>query len=50
VTLNQLRRLLYMLARMIGDLNAVRRGPKAVAKRIARKAAGRQFGRIINKL
>jgi hypothetical protein len=45
-----LRSSLYKLARLMGDINALHRGPRAVAKRLARKALGRIAGRAINKL
>jgi hypothetical protein len=48
MTLNQLRSLLYKLARGLGDVNAVQRG--TVHKRVARRAAGRQTGRLLRKL
>jgi hypothetical protein len=35
----KLTRMLYALARALNDANAVRRGPRAAGKRIARKAA-----------
>jgi hypothetical protein len=44
------RSLLYVLAWLPGDVQAVRRGPNAVAKRIARRAAGRVTGRMLGKL
>lgn len=45
-----MRSLLYTLARLLGDANAVSKGPAAVAKRIVRKAAWRSFGSIMNKV
>ena len=39
--LSAFRSFLYWLARAIGDYQAVRRGPEAVVKRIARRQAGR---------
>lgn len=39
------RSFLYTLARLLGDINAVRRGPKAVGKRIANKLIGRKIVR-----
>lgn len=42
------RSLLYWLARLLGDANAVRRG--RVGRRIARRAAGRGSGRALRKL
>lgn len=42
------RSFLYFLARLLGDVNAVRRG--RVGKRIARRAAGRLTGRLLRRL
>ena len=44
--MNALRSLLYAIARAIGDLQAIRRGPKAVVKRQIRKAGYRQVGKL----
>ena len=41
--MNKTRGILYWLARILGDVNAVRRG--RVGRRIARRAAGRAVGR-----
>jgi len=46
----RLRSALYRAARLLGDLQAVRRGPRALVKRAARKALWRLAGRAINKL
>lgn len=46
----KLRSLLYTMARRLGDVNAVRRGPTAIVKRVVRKVAGRIAGRTINKM
>lgn len=43
-----MRGLLYQLARLLGDLNAVRRG--TVGKRLARRAIGRATGRALGRL
>jgi len=40
--------LLYGLARILGDVNAVQKG--TVDKRIARRAVGRAAGRVMGKL
>ncbi len=45
-----LRTFLYRLARLLGDLNAIHRGPRAIAKRIVRRALGRAGGKAINEL
>ena len=44
-----MRSLLYFIARLMGDVNALKRGPKATGKRIIRKAAGRAYGRAMGK-
>lgn len=41
---------LYRLARFLGDLQAVSRGPRGIAKRVERRALGRAAGRLINRL
>ena len=43
-----MRNLLYAFARLLGDLNAIRRG--TVVKRIARRVVGRAAGRGIGRL
>ena len=43
-----LRSLLYASARLLGDVNAIRRG--TVLKRIARRAAGKVTGRALGRL
>lgn len=50
MTFNQFRRFLYGLARVMGDINAISRGPRAMGTRLIRKAAGRAFGRIIGRI
>jgi hypothetical protein len=50
MTLNQFRSFLYALGRLFGDLSAVRKGPDAVAKQLARRAAGRMTGGVLGKL
>jgi len=42
------RSLLYKLARLLGDVNAVKRG--RVGRRVGRRAAGRGLGRLLRKL
>lgn len=42
------RSFLYWLAKMLGDVNAVRRG--RVGKRVARRAAGKVTGRGLRRL
>lgn len=48
MNLNQFRRLLYQLASLLGDLNAIQRG--TIGKRIVRKAAQKQSNKLLNKL
>ena len=43
-----LRSTLYLLARLMGDANAVKKGK--VGKRVARRAAGKVTGRSLGKL
>jgi hypothetical protein len=49
MSVNKIRSALYKAASLLGDIQAVRKGPKAIAKRIVRKAAGRGFGSFMNK-
>ena len=42
-----IRSLLYWLARLLGDVNAVRRG--RIGQRIARRVAGKAAGRAMRK-
>lgn len=39
--MSQVRSGLYALARLLGDISAASKGPDALAKRMARRAAGR---------
>lgn len=48
--INRTRSFLYALARFLGDVNAVSRGPGAVARRAGRKGMGRLFGRGMGRL
>jgi hypothetical protein len=48
VSINSTRSLLYQLARLLGDVNAVQKGK--VGRRIARRAAGRLTGRGLGRL
>ena len=48
MSINSTRGFLYWLARLLGDINAVRRG--RVGRRIARRAAGKATGRGLGKL
>ena len=44
------RSLLYLLARLIGDIQAARRGPRAMFLRLGRKAVLREVGRTLNRI
>jgi hypothetical protein len=50
MTTGKLRTLLYTLAKLLGDVNAVRRGPKAIGQRLMRRVAGKATGRMLGKL
>lgn len=43
------RSFLYKTARLMGDVNAVLKGPGAIVRRMGRKVAGRAAGGAINK-
>lgn len=47
-SLSGFRGLLYALARLLGDVNAVRRG--RVGRRVARRGAGKLTGRWLGRL
>ncbi len=46
--LSKIRSLLYRTARLLGDVNAVRRG--SVGKRIVGRAAGRGTNRVLRRI
>lgn len=48
MTLAQLRNHLYRAARLLGDVQAVRKG--RVTRRLGRRAAGRASGRMLRRL
>lgn len=48
MSINKTRGFLYALAKVLGDINAVKRGK--VGKRIARRIAGKATGRGLGKL
>ncbi len=48
MSLNGTRGFLYWLARLLGDVNAVRRG--RIRRRVARRAAGKATGRGLGRL
>jgi len=50
LTINKTRGFFYQLARVLGDVNAVTKGPEAIAKRYGRKMLYKTFGKEVNKL
>lgn len=48
--LNTIRSFLYSLASLLGDVNAISRGPQAIAKRVARKAATAQSMKLLGRI
>lgn len=48
MSINKVRTVLYTLARLLGDANAVKKGK--IGQRILRRIAGRAAGKILNKL
>ena len=45
LTIGKTRGLLYWVARLLGDVQAISKGPDAMAKRLARRATGKTTGR-----
>lgn len=48
MSISTVRSALYTTARLLGDVQSIRRG--TVAKRVARRAAGRLTGRLLGQL
>ncbi|UOE93548.1 hypothetical protein [Alkalihalobacillus sp. LMS39] len=48
MNINQIRRTLYKIGRVLGDINAVKRGK--VGKRIGRRVVGKSTGKAIRKM
>ncbi len=48
MSINKIRTILYFLARILGDINAVQKGK--IKQRIGRRITGRVFGKILNRL
>jgi hypothetical protein len=48
-SLTTTRSLLYALARLLGDVEAAKRGPEALGKRILRRALGKATGRAMSR-
>ena len=49
MTTRRVRSDLYRAARLLGDAQAIRRGPKAMARREARKIAYRSLARLLRR-
>lgn len=48
MSINKFRSLLYSLAKILGDVNAVKKGK--VGRRIGRRAAGKVTGKMMRKI
>jgi hypothetical protein len=48
--ISAIRGWLYWLARFLGDVNAVQRGPHAIEQRVERRLVGKLAGRFLGKL
>ena len=48
ITVGEVRSVLYGTAKLLGDVQAVRKG--RVGKRLARRAAGRETGKLLGRL
>lgn len=48
--INEARSALYGLAKLLGDIAAVNKGPEATVKRVARRVAGKATGRALGKI
>ena len=48
MSISKIRGLLYFVARLLGDVTAVKKG--AIGKRVLRRAAGKVTGRFLGKL
>ncbi|MEW5953416.1 MAG: hypothetical protein AB1815_06660 [Bacillota bacterium] len=49
-SISQTRSALYGMAKLLGDISAVSKGPEAIVKRVARRAAGKATGKALGKL
>lgn len=47
-SISQARGVMYSLAKLLGDVNAVKKG--TVGKRLARRTAGKATGKLLGKL
>ncbi|HQI93287.1 MAG: hypothetical protein KBE50_06175 [Fervidobacterium sp.] len=49
-SISKIRSAMYQSAKILGDVEAVSKGPKAVGKRVKRRLFGKFFGRILRRL
>jgi hypothetical protein len=47
--ISALRSWLYWWAKILGDVSAVSKGPRAIEKRVMRRAAGKVMGRLLGR-
>ncbi len=50
MSINKIRSWLYLAARLLGDAQAIRKGPAALTKRTERRLAGRVAGKLLRGL
>ncbi|MGB9664506.1 MAG: hypothetical protein ACPL25_06270 [Ignavibacteria bacterium] len=48
MTINKVRSILYLIARILGDVNAVQKGK--IGQRIGRRVLGKFFGRLMRNI
>ena len=48
MTINQFRKILYGIAKFLGDVNAIQKGK--IGKRIGRRIVGKMTGKLLRKL
>ena len=46
--ISRTRKNLYRTARLLGDIDAISKGPTAMGKRVVRRAVGRSASRILS--
>jgi len=49
LTVGKVRTALYKVARVLGDVQALRRGPRAMVRRVERRVVGRLVGRFLGR-
>lgn len=48
MSINKIRSILYFIARILGDINAVQKGK--IGQRIGRRVLGKIFGRLMGRI